>query len=540
MKTFIACCDCRSCMLSLVLDRDSYQFSLFASPVLLVGTALAVLGFFVAVHERRSRMGMIFFLFAMTVSLYFVGMGINYSARDAQVAMFWIKIAHIGLLFIPSTALFMTVTRLQLTHHHRYLTTSVFVLSFLLVLSSFRNNSLLKGVNHFFWGYYGQYGTLGFLALLFVITVMAYVLNLYWQEYRLSKTERQKRRFRGIFIAFSIGTLAIVDVIPTFGIGFYPFGYIPMFIFLVIMAYVITHYHLVDISLESAASQILEMMQGAVIVVDMEDRIRVVNRVALDLLGCEKADLLNQDLASVIDLKSAVNGKRGAQENIRSLEMIWKARDGRQFDVEVSSSPVTDVRDNANIGFVFVAHDITKRKQTEQRLEQLALYDALTGLPNRLLFFERMSQLLALAKRNKNILAVLYMDLDRFKTINDTLGHEVGDALLAQVSQRMKTSIRSSDTVARMGGDEFIGVCGFITAPGDAATVAEKIIKILSEPFFIKGNECSIGVSVGISLYPQDGDDAESLVSKADTAMYRVKESGGGGYQYHSDTRPGR
>src|SRR5208337_5631173 len=103
-------------MLSLVLNRDSYQFSLFASPVLLVGAALAVLGFFVAVHERRSRMGMIFFLFAMTVSLYFVGMGINYSSRDAQVAMFWIKIAHIGLLFIPSTALFMTVTRLQLTH----------------------------------------------------------------------------------------------------------------------------------------------------------------------------------------------------------------------------------------------------------------------------------------------------------------------------------------------------------------------------------------------------------------------------------------
>ena len=526
-------------MLSLILNPDSYKFSLFAYPVLLVGAALAVLGVFVAIHERRSRIGMIFFLFAMTISVYLIGMGINYSAHDAGVAIFWIRIAHIGFLFIPSTALFLTVTRLQLTHRHSFLTTSVFVLSFLLVLSSFRNNFLLKGVNHFFWGYYGQYGTMGFVTLLFIITVMAYILNLYCQEYRLSKTERQKKRFRGIFIAFAIGTFAVVDFIPTFGIEFYPFGYIPMFFFLVIMAYIITHYHLVDISPETAAGQILEMMQGAVIVVDMEDKIRVVNRVALEFLGREKADLLNQDLASVIDLKTASDRKAGAQENMRSLEMVWVAKNGKQLDVDVSSSPITDVRDNATIGYVFVAHDITKRKQTEQRLEQLALYDSLTGLPNRLLFFERMRQLLALAKRNKNTLAILYMDLDRFKAINDTLGHDIGDALLTQVSQRMKASIRSSDTIARMGGDEFIGVCGFITAPGDAATVAEKIIRILSEPFFIKGNECAIGVSVGISLYPQDGDEVESLVSKADTAMYRAKESGRGGYQYYNDTRPG-
>jgi diguanylate cyclase (GGDEF)-like protein/PAS domain S-box-containing protein len=526
-------------MLPLVLNQDLYQFSPFALPVLLVGISLVGLGLFVLIRERSSRVGILFFLFAVSVSLYLIAMGITYSTRDVRVATFWIKIAHIGLLFIPSTAFFLTVTRLQVAHRHRFLTPVVFVLSFLLVLSSFRNDSLLKGVNYFFWGYYAQYGTLGFVTLLFVIIVMAYILHLYWQEYLLSKTERQKKRFRGIFIAFSIGTIAVVDVIPTFGIGFYPFGYIPMFIFFVIMAYIITHYHLTDISLESAACQILEMMQGAVIVVDTDDRIRVVNRVALEMLGCEKADLLNKDMASVIDLKTAVNSNGGAQENIYSLEMVWTGRNGQQHDVEVSSSPVTDVRDNASIGFVFVAHDITKRKQTEQRLEQLALYDALTGLPNRTLFYERMGQLLALAKRNRGIVAILYMDLDRFKAINDTLGHEVGDALLSRVSQRMKASFRSSDTIARMGGDEFIGLCGFITSSSDAAIVAEKIMQILSKPFFLKGNECTIGVSIGISLYPQDGEDVESLVSKADAAMYRVKEIGKGGYQYFNDTRPG-
>jgi len=515
-------------MLQIILNQDSYVFSPFALPVLLVGVALACLGLFVAIRERRSRIGMLFSLFALTVSLYLISMGINYSARDARVAMFWIKIAHIGLLFIPSTALFLTVTRLQLTHRYRFITKGVFLLSALLVLSLFLTDSLLKEVKHFIWGYYG------FLTLLFVIAVMAFVLNLYWREYRLSKTERQKRRLRGIFIAFSIGMLAVVDVIPTFGIRFYPFGYIPIFFFLVIMAYVITHYRLVEISPESAASQILEMMQGAVIVVDIEDRIRVVNRVAQEMLGCEKADLLNQELASVIDLNATVNGMDDYRDNIRSHEMVWTGRNGRQCDVVVSSSPVTDIHGKSRIGVVLVAHDITKRKQTEQRLEQLALYDGLTGLPNRILFYDRTNQLLALAERNRQSLAILYMDLDRFKDVNDRLGHEVGDALLSQVAQRMKASIRNSDTIARMGGDEFVGLCGLIVVPDDAATIAEKIIKKLSEPYFIKDSECSIGLSIGISVYPLDGEDVELLILKADTAMYRVKESGRGGYQFYN------
>lgn len=166
----------------------------------------------------------------------------------------------------------------------------------------------------------------------------------------------------------------------------------------------------------------------------------------------------------------------------------------------------------------------------------MALYDSLTGLPNRSLFYDRLNLLLSLAKRNQYILAVLYMDLDRFKTVNDTLGHEIGDLVLAEAAQRMKSCTRSSDTVARMGGDEFIGICGRIAASADAAVVADKIIRILSEPFRVKGHECTIGASIGISLYPLDGDEVETLVSKADTALYRVKEVGRGGYRFFNDS----
>jgi diguanylate cyclase (GGDEF)-like protein len=214
------------------------------------------------------------------------------------------------------------------------------------------------------------------------------------------------------------------------------------------------------------------------------------------------------------------------------IEEKYVRLDGAVIDVEVCS-----------VNFVFkgkpsiqrIFKDITERKLIEKRLERLALYDTLTGLPNRMLFFDRMNQLLELAKRNQYILAVLYVDLDRFKTINDTYGHEVGDQVLVTSGQRMLSNTRRSDTVARIGGDEFVGICARITAAKDAAVVAQKIIASLTEPIRVKEYECNIGASIGISIYPHDGSDVETLVNKADAAMYRVKQKGMGGFEFFSD-----
>jgi len=205
--------------------------------------------------------------------------------------------------------------------------------------------------------------------------------------------------------------------------------------------------------------------------------------------------------------------------------------DGKEINVEVAGVSFT-YEGRPAVQEIF--RDISERKIVEERLQRLALYDTLTGLPNRTLFFDRMNQLLALAKRNHYVLALLYMDLDRFKTINDTLGHEVGDMLLVEAGNRMISCTRKADTVARMGGDEFIGICGRIATPADAGVVAEKILSVLAKPFHLKGNVCTIGASIGISLYPQDGDDVETLVNKADAAMYAAKESGKNGYTYSS------
>lgn len=205
--------------------------------------------------------------------------------------------------------------------------------------------------------------------------------------------------------------------------------------------------------------------------------------------------------------------------------------DGSEVDVEVAAISFTYQGKQA-VQLIF--RDITERKQIEERLERLALYDALTGLPNRALFFDRMKQLLALAKRNQYSVAVLYMDLDRFKSVNDAFGHEAGDVLLVETAKRMSACTRKADTLARMGGDEFIGVCAKIAAPRDAEIVAKKIVETLSRPFSLGDQESRISVSIGISVYPQDGEDVETLVKNADEAMYRVKQRKTGGYAFYS------
>ncbi|KWT90525.1 bifunctional diguanylate cyclase/phosphodiesterase [Candidatus Magnetominusculus xianensis] len=179
------------------------------------------------------------------------------------------------------------------------------------------------------------------------------------------------------------------------------------------------------------------------------------------------------------------------------------------------------------------ANAITRGKN-EQMLKTLAHYDALTGLPNRILFNDRLNQAIEQAMRNSRLMAVLFLDLDNFKLINDTLGHNIGDLLLVEASQRLLSNVRKSDTVARMGGDEFTIILSNIARDKYAVSVANKIIDAISKPFHLNGHECSVGVSIGVSIFPNDAADADVLLKNADIAMYQVKERGRNGFQFYS------
>ena len=179
-------------------------------------------------------------------------------------------------------------------------------------------------------------------------------------------------------------------------------------------------------------------------------------------------------------------------------------------------------------------YEIAKLKQTEETIKQLAFHDSLTGLPNRRLFNDRLNVAIAYAQRNQHKLAMLLLDLDQFKDVNDTLGHSVGDELLKAVGERLMNLLRKSDTVARMGGDEFMLILPEMARCEDAAKVATKILESFQEPFSFDGYELRITTSIGIAIYPHDGEDSDTLVKNADIAMYRAKEQGRYTYEYYN------
>jgi len=214
---------------------------------------------------------------------------------------------------------------------------------------------------------------------------------------------------------------------------------------------------------------------------------------------------------------------------------IWnRHKNGQVFPVLQTISAVQDETGRVT-GHVTMFSDITHIKQTEARLEKLAYHDALTGLPNRLLFDERLEHAMQQAQRHGERLAVLYFDLDRFKSLNDTLGHQVGDALLEAIAARLGKRLRKSDTLSRRGGDEFTVLLENLREPEQAANVARDILRQLSKPFQLStGDTVQTSTSIGISLFPDDGRDAHQLVERADAAMYEAKTGGGGQYRFYT------
>lgn len=205
---------------------------------------------------------------------------------------------------------------------------------------------------------------------------------------------------------------------------------------------------------------------------------------------------------------------------------IWNRRQsGEAYPEWLSISTIYDESQRPAF-YVGVFSDITHEEETRKRLHQLAYYDSVTHLPNRHLFLDRLQQELSHARRHQGYFALLFMDLDRFKAINDTLGHTIGDQLLLEVGERLSQVLRDNDTISRMGGDEFIILLPNTKSLDDANRVAEKVLKTITNPFFLAGSQYHISISIGISFYPNDGTDSETLIKHADIAMYQAKEKG--------------
>ena len=222
--------------------------------------------------------------------------------------------------------------------------------------------------------------------------------------------------------------------------------------------------------------------------------------------------------------KRVMRGESGMLE----FEII--GRNGTRRWLETHAAPMRDA-DGQAISLLGISRDVTERRRSEERIHYLANYDALTGLPNRNLLADHLQYAISLAKRSNGQLAVIFIDLDRFKEINDTLGHSVGDAFLIEVGKRLKAVLRESDTLSRLGGDEFILVLPDTDAQG-AANIVDSLLEAVAQPYQVEHYALIVTASIGIAIYPNDGEDPETLLRSADTAMYRAKEDGRSGYRY--------
>ncbi|PCI39129.1 MAG: hypothetical protein COB46_09675 [Rhodospirillaceae bacterium] len=233
----------------------------------------------------------------------------------------------------------------------------------------------------------------------------------------------------------------------------------------------------------------------------------------------------------------AIEDEGGRDYLVRKMDYRKKLSGSFTVKLEDGRWIRTTDRRMANGGFVSIQIDVTEIKELEA-MRHMANHDDLTGLPTRRLAKEKVHDALLLANRHKWKVALMFVDLDDFKAVNDTLGHDAGDTVLQQVAQRFSLCLRETDTVARVGGDEFLVIESEVLSDKDVSTVAENLIKSVSKPFYVDGEVCHIGASIGISLYPDQGTDCDTLLKKADLAMYKAKKSGKNRYAFALGENP--
>lgn len=301
-----------------------------------------------------------------------------------------------------------------------------------------------------------------------------------------------------------------------------------------------------DVSFEDMAQITLDAIGDAVLVVDPESKVIYLNKVAESLTGWPSKIALGRSAEEVFHIVDGTTRRREispSQRAIREERIVELAlgsvlirRDGSDLAIEDSAAPIRS-REGNIAGAVIVFHDARQSRSVTQRMSHLAQHDSLTSLPNRVLLMERLTQALGMANRHGKQLALLFMDLDDFKHINDSYGHAVGDQLLREVAEDIRACVRTTDTVSRLGGDEFVILLTEIEALRDSVQVAEKLLARFALPRKLDGHDIRVSLSIGISVYPENGLEAGALIRNADAAMYQAKKYGRNRYQVYENTQ---
>lgn len=281
---------------------------------------------------------------------------------------------------------------------------------------------------------------------------------------------------------------------------------------------------------------IIENIEDGYYELDAESRFKFFNEPCRKIFGYNSGELMGMNCRDCTNKESWENVEKafdrvvGTLRSDRVLDWVIVRRDGLTRHIEASLAPIRDANGKA-AGIRGIMRDVTKRKKAEETISFMAYHDALTGLPNRVLFEDRLSLVLVQARRSRQKFALAMLDLDKFKDVNDTLGHHVGDRLLRSVGNHLRSSLRKGDTVARMGGDEFMLLFPDVKQVENCFALAQKIVESLRHPFYLGSHKLCVTASVGVAVYPDDGMDFVTLKKRADASMYKAKECGRDNFQ---------
>jgi diguanylate cyclase (GGDEF)-like protein/PAS domain S-box-containing protein len=488
-------------------------------------------------YRGRSRQGVILLVLSLiAMSEWSLAYALELAAADPAGRVFWARAKLAGAVALPPLWLVLT---LQCTGRARWLdrriVTSLVILPVLMLVITWTNQSS---------GAAGRGGEPD--AGFWFIVACSYALLLLGAALLAPNVFGSQPLYRKQGAALWLAALApwlanvltLMKLTPVARLDLTPFVF-PLTVG--VLAWAIFRYRVLDI-VPVERDRVIQGIKDGVIVLDHQHRVVDLNPAAERILGRTSAKALGRDISRLVSSRTGwlIEAYSGARLLDRYREegkaytevSVGEGPEQRSYSLVLSSLGETgDWRANN----VLLLRDITERKLDEARLDRLAHHDLLTGLPNRRLFYDRMNQAIARSRRRKTKVALLFVDLDRFKHINDTLGHEIGDLLLKEVANRLAGSLRDIDTVCRLAGDEFVVLLTDIAEVGDAAVAAQRIIDSLSAPYMLKGHELSVTISMGISVFPSDGQEGGFLLEKADIAMYRAKTLGRSGFEFYKD-----
>jgi diguanylate cyclase (GGDEF)-like protein/PAS domain S-box-containing protein len=505
--------------------------SAFSAICLVAFLGYAFLGFYVLVLDIRARVNRLFFAASSAFALWALAYVIAHSADTVELyaaayrisSPFWIGCTPIAFHFFVAMMRPAWLVRYRwlpvvlyapaIVLDWRELTSGLFAAEFV------RTRLGWYEVPHFespwFWvlvGYY-QLTAWGSMALA-------------WRWGATSTRKSDKTQSRVIFAGGVVSLLGVtLDNLGWPGLASEPVPSVApalMVFWFAAMAWGLVRYRFMAITPSAVAPVLLRTMDETVLLLDETWRVLTVNEASRALLGLDAAELSGRPLASLFkrapgdeaffaDLSAHARGTR--------REMTCLTGDGREVPVMLSLSPLKTE------GAVVVLRDISEAKRTEAQLRHMAQHDALTGLTNRYVFHDRLLHAIELARRAHNRLAVVVLDLDRFKQVNDTHGHEAGDALLKEVATRLTSHLRKSDTVSRMGGDEFAIILPDLEEPAALDVATARVVQACKGSVRTGAHELPIESSIGVSVFPEDGDTPDELVRRADLAMYEAKRS---------------